>query len=63
MFPLACNLTKNNVEFLPVEISLKKVRESDVDFSISEITLKKLVEMMWCARRVGNFAKASSKYF
>ena len=42
MFLLACNLTKNDVEFLPIEISSKIVRANNVDFSTSEITSKKV---------------------
>ena len=42
MFSLACNLTKNDAEFLPVVISLKKVRENNSDFSAIEISLKKV---------------------
>ena len=41
MFSLAYNLIKNDVEFLPIEISLKKVRVSNVDFSTIKITSKK----------------------
>ena len=33
MFSLACNLTKNDAEFLPIEISSKKVRVNNMDFS------------------------------
>ena len=33
MFPLPCNLTKNDVEVLPIEISSKKVRVNNMDFS------------------------------
>ena len=40
MFSLACNLTKNNVQFLPVEISSKKLRANKADFSTREITSK-----------------------
>ena len=42
MFFLVCNLTKNDVKFLPVKISSKKVRENNVDFSIIKIILKKI---------------------
>ena len=35
------------MDFLTSEITLKKVRRNDVDISISEITPKKYVEMMW----------------
>ena len=42
MFSLACILTKNEVEFLPIEISLEKVRVNNVDFSTIEITSKKV---------------------
>ena len=41
MFSLACNLTKNNVEFFPIEISSKKVRGNNADFSSIKITSKK----------------------
>ena len=44
MFSLACNLTKNNVEFLPVEISSKKVQANNVGFSIIKITWDKVGE-------------------
>ena len=44
MFSLACNLTKNGAEFLPVEISSKKVRANNGDFSIIKITSKKVSE-------------------
>ena len=47
MFSLACNLTKNDVEFLPVEISSKKVRVNNVDFSTVKITLKKVSGKRW----------------
>ena len=40
MFSLACNLTKNNVQFLLVEISSKKLRANKTDFSTREITSK-----------------------
>ena len=42
MFSLVCNLTKNDAEFLPVEISSKKVRVDNVDFSTIKITSKKV---------------------
>ena len=42
MFSLACNLTKNDIELLPIDISLKKVSASNIDFSTREITLKKV---------------------
>ena len=42
MFSLASNLTKSDVEFLPVEISSKKVRVNSVDFSTIKITSKKV---------------------
>ena len=42
MFSLACNLTKSDVKFFPVEISSKKVRIDNVDFSTREITSKKV---------------------
>ena len=35
------------MDFSTIEITLKKVRENDADFSISEITSKKYVEMTW----------------
>ena len=41
MFSLACNLTKNNVEFFPIEILSKKVRGNNADFSSIKITSKK----------------------
>ena len=44
MFSLACSLTKNNVEFLPVEISSKKVRANNVGFSTIKITWNKVSE-------------------
>ena len=60
MFSLTCNLVKNDVEFLPVEISPKKVRgffdhqkyiekvsENNVDLSTIEITPEKYVETTW----------------
>ena len=55
MFSLACNLTKSDVEFLPVEISSKKVRANNVDFPAIKITQKKLhqkryVETTWIFR-------------
>ena len=40
MFSLAYNLTKNDVEILPVEISSRKDRANNVDFSIIKITSK-----------------------
>ena len=43
MFSLACNLTKNDVEFLPIEISSKKIRASNVDFSNIKITSKNVI--------------------
>ena len=42
MFSLTCILTKNNVEFLPIENSSKKVSGNNVDFSTREVTLKAL---------------------
>ena len=42
MFSLACNLTKNDVEFLPLEISSKKVRANNADFSTIKTVLKKV---------------------
>ena len=44
MFSLAYNLNKNDVEFLPVEISSKQVRANNVDFSTIKITSKKVSE-------------------
>ena len=44
MFSLACNLTKNDVKFLPVKISSKKVRGNNVDFSTIKIASKKTSE-------------------
>ena len=41
MLSLACKLTKNDVEFLHVEISLEKVRANNVDSSTIKITWKK----------------------
>ena len=40
MLSLACNLTKTEVEFLPIEISSKKVCANNADFLIKEITSK-----------------------
>ena len=42
MFSLACNLSKTDVEFLPIGISSKKVRANNVDFTTIKITLKKV---------------------
>ena len=42
VFSLVCKLTKNNVEFLPIVISSKKVPANNVDFSTREITSKKM---------------------
>ena len=42
MFSLACNLTKNDVEFLPIEISSKKLRANNVDLLTIKITSKKV---------------------
>ena len=42
MFSLACNLTKDEVEFLPIEILLKKVRANTLDFSIIKLYRKKV---------------------
>ena len=39
------NVNGNNVDISAIEITPKKVRENDVDFRISKITLKKYVEM------------------
>ena len=44
MFSLAYNLTKNDVEILPVEISSRKNRANNVDFSIIKIISKKVSE-------------------
>ena len=41
MFSLACNSTKNDVEFPLIKI-IKKVRSNNVDFSTIEITSKKI---------------------
>ena len=41
MFSLACNLIKNDVEFLPIEISLKKVRVNNADFSTRKNYIEK----------------------
>ena len=41
MFSLAYNLPKNDVKFLSIEISLKKVRVNKEDYSIIKITAKK----------------------
>ena len=38
---ISLQLTKNDAEFLPIEISSKKVRENKVDFSTVKITSKK----------------------
>ena len=42
MFSLAFNFTKSDVEFLPNEISSKKVCANNVDFSTIEIISKKV---------------------
>ena len=42
MFSLACNLIKNDVEFLPVEILSKKVRANNAYFSTIKTVLKKV---------------------
>ena len=42
MFSLAYNLIKNDIEFLPIKISLKKVRVNNVDFSTMKMTSKKV---------------------
>ena len=42
MFSLTCNLTKNDIELLPIDISSKKVSASIINFSTREITLKKV---------------------
>ena len=42
MFSLTCILTKNGVEFLPIEILSKKVRVNNVYFSTIKITSKKV---------------------
>ena len=41
---LTCNLTKNDVKFLLIKISLKKLRGKNVDISTSKITSKKYVD-------------------
>ena len=41
MFSLACNLIKNDVKFLLIQISLKKLCTNNVDFSTTKITSKK----------------------
>ena len=38
---ISLQLTKNDAEFLPIEISSKKVRENKVDFSTVKIASKK----------------------
>ena len=43
MFSLLCSLTKNDVEFLPVEISSEKVRVNKVNFLTIKITSKKVI--------------------
>ena len=43
MFSLLCSLTKNDVEFLPVEISSEKVRVNNVNFLTIKITSKKVI--------------------
>ena len=47
MFSFSCNLTKNNVEYLPPKILSKKVRANNVDVSTITINQKKYVEKMW----------------
>ena len=47
MFPLPCNLTKNDVEVLPIEISSKKVRVNNMDFSARRNFVEK---SMWETR-------------
>ena len=42
MFSLACNLTKNDVKFLPIVIPSKEVRGNNVHFSTIEIKSKKV---------------------
>ena len=44
MLSLASNLTKNDVEFLPVKISPKKVFVNNMDFWTIKIILKKVSE-------------------
>ena len=44
MFSLACNLTKNDIKFPPVKISLKKVHANNVGFYTIKITSKKVRE-------------------
>ena len=41
---LACNLTKNDVDFSLIKISSKKLRGKSVDISTSKITSKKYVD-------------------
>ena len=41
MFSLACKLTKNDIEFLPIEISSTKVSANNADISKSKITSEK----------------------
>ena len=42
MFSLACNLTKNDVEFLPIQISSAKIRVNNMDSSTIKTTSKKV---------------------
>ena len=42
MFFISLQLTKNDVEFLPIEISSKKARASKGDFSTIKITSKRV---------------------
>ena len=42
MFSLACNLTKDDVEFSFIKISSEKVLANNVDYSTNKITLKKV---------------------
>ena len=42
MFSLAGNLKRNDLEFLPIEISLKKAHANNLDFLSIQITSKKL---------------------
>ena len=50
MFSLACNLTKNDAEFLPIEISSKKVRVNNMDFSARRNFVEKSMWSTWIFR-------------
>ena len=53
MFSLACNLNKNDFEFLPLEISLKKkCAQTTWIFRPSKLHRKKYVEKTWKFRPV-----------